>query len=81
MSSYNEGDHQAPTEHGKFLADHFTEKAAGIKINYALNELKNKGNNHGAQMAKLFSGEFVQMLAELDTPPAAGPSSKGCPVP
>ena len=66
MVSYNEGDLQSPTPHGKFLADTFTEKAAAIKINFACNETKGQANNHGAQMVKQFNGEFIQMMAELD---------------
>jgi hypothetical protein len=71
MVSYNLNDHQVGAKellpenpHGKWLADHFTAKAAKCVVNEG-GSREAKANQHGAQMPKLSTGEFVRQLASL----------------
>ena len=58
--SYGEDDKQSPGEHGKFLADYFTEKEDVVcKVNVG------KGMGHSNHVVKMFSGQFVKEIYEL----------------
>lgn len=58
--SYGEDDQQSPAEHGKFLADFFTDKNDVVcKVNVG------KGMGHSNHVLKMVSGEFIKQIFEL----------------
>ena len=71
MVSYNLGDHNTGAKellpenpHGQWLAEHFTKSAATCQVNIG-GTREGKINQHGAQMPKFATGEFVRQLTEL----------------
>ena len=56
--SYNDADVSSPTEHGKFLSDHYTAKAAKCHVNVGC-------GGHSSQMAPWAKGDRLMQMLEL----------------